>query len=71
MYKQLWQYFSAVLLCRSPESASRRAADVTSWQGVFHRLQDLLQHAASVCYREGKINQVHEYKQNKYFQSGK
>ena len=44
--------------------------DVALWLDTFHRLQDMLQAAATSCFREGKINQGHEYKQQKYFMSG-
>ncbi len=36
----------------------------------YTSLKDLLQHTATVCHKEGKINQVHPHKQDRYFKSG-
>jgi len=44
---------------------------LSKWRTKYVTLVDTLQHCASVCQKEGRINQIpHEYKQNKYFHSG-
>ena len=60
----------SVGLCRDPDRSGLQERDAAAWMKVYGSLQDMLQHAATVCYREGKIHQVHPHKQQKYFMSG-
>ena len=59
-----------LVVSRDVSTSPETSHDVERWIDTFHRLQDMLQAGATTCFRDGKINQEHEYKQQKYFMSG-
>jgi len=45
-------------------------AELSDWLSVRRRLVDMIQHAAGVCQREGRLENSSDEWQQKYTQSG-